>query len=83
MAATAATGGILDEAEFVELQEMLDKLLLIKYTDVLARQGLGLSALLELTFPQGGGQMGKLAVRTSSPAISPVIVALMERLLRD
>eukprot|EP01046_Picozoa_sp_COSAG06_P075625 COSAG06_NODE_23727_length_683_cov_0.957192_2_plen_65_part_01 len=48
MAATAATGGILDEAEFVELQEMLDKLLLIKYTDVLARQGLGLSALLEL-----------------------------------
>jgi len=47
------------------------------------RTTLGLSALLELTFPQGGGQMGKLAVRTSSPAISPVIVALMERLLRD
>lgn len=44
---------------------------------------LGLSVLLELTFPQGGGQMGKLAVRSGNPAISPVVIALMERLLKE
>jgi AP-1 complex subunit beta-1 len=44
---------------------------------------LGLSVLLELTFPQGGGQMGKLAVRSGNPALSPVVIALMERLLKE
>ena len=47
------------------------------------RTTLGLSVLLELTFPQGGGQMGKLAVRSSAPAISPVIISMMERLLKE
>eukprot|EP01043_Picozoa_sp_COSAG02_P032351 COSAG02_NODE_2157_length_9637_cov_4.208429_4_plen_744_part_00 len=38
----------LGEEDFVELNDMLDKLLLTKYTDVLARAGLGLPKLLEL-----------------------------------
>lgn len=38
----------LDEAAFVELNDMLDKILLTKYTDVLARNRLGVPALLAL-----------------------------------
>jgi AP-1 complex subunit beta-1 len=47
------------------------------------RTTLGLSVLLELTFPQGGGQMGKLAVRSGNPAMSPVVISMMERLLKE
>ena len=38
----------LPEEEFVELNDMLDKLLLTKYSDVLARADLGLPKLLAL-----------------------------------
>ncbi|MDA8539178.1 GDSL-type esterase/lipase family protein [bacterium] len=38
----------LEEEDFVELNDMLDKLLLSKYADVLARAGLSLPKLLEL-----------------------------------
>lgn len=42
----------------------------------------GVTILIEFTFPRGGGNVCKVAVRTGDPPIIPLVVSFIERLLK-